>query len=121
MAYYPSIGLVITIMTIIYILFPKKYFGEKSEYLIFFLCSLSSFWVIYMMTRVLEFKVFENEELFAWASLYVWITITHLLFPFKRIKRNKNFTFLTVCSSIVILILLAYVMLSINIFGGKLF
>lgn len=112
MAYFPSIGLAILIMAIAYIFFPIKYLGEKNEYVMFFLCSIGIFWIVYMCARIIGIKIFEMSEFHGWGFLYLWITITHLVFPFKRIKRNKNFTFLTVGFSIVALILYSCVMIS---------
>jgi hypothetical protein len=115
MAYFPSVGLAIAIMAIAYILFPVRYFGEKNEYIIFFLCSISLFWLFFMLARILGVEFFESHEFVNWVSLFLWITITHLIFPFKRIKRNKNFTFLTVGFSIVALVLVSFVFMRVLI------
>ena len=33
--------------------------------------------------------------------LYAWITLTHLIFPFKKVKRNKYFTIITVALLVI--------------------
>lgn len=101
MDYFFSIGLIATFVCVIYIFFPKRYFGEKSEYLIFFLSSISSFWLIYIVLKMLFGFDLTYYKFIGYSSLFIWITITHLLFPFKRTQRNKNFTFITLATTIV--------------------
>lgn len=114
MNYFASIGLVVVIMTILYWLFPK-YFGPKNEYLTYLLCSISSFWVLYMLSRIWTDELFNSPSL-SFYLLFVWCTLSHLIYPFKKVKRNRDFTLITVgfTSISIFLALLAWLLVNIT-------
>ncbi len=105
--YYPSIGIVITLLTIAYFILPEKYTGKKYEYVKFFLCSLSSLWIVCMLYKLLLTIVPYKSDLYPTIGqlctfLFIpWIAVTHLIYPFRRTERNKTFTFLTLGSMVI--------------------
>lgn len=113
MNFFASIGLVVVIMTILYWLFPK-YFGPKNEYLSYFLCSISSFWVLYMLSRIWTEELINSPSL-SFYLLFVWCTLTHLIYPFKKLKRNRDFTLITVGFTSISLIIVFIVWLLVNL------
>ncbi|MBQ9172748.1 MAG: hypothetical protein IJ584_16495 [Bacteroidales bacterium] len=80
------------------------------EYLQFFLSSIGSFWVLFMLGRLTansrwEDMFYSNGALLV--LLFTWITLTHLIFPFKKVKRNKYFTVITVSLLVIFVVLTA--------------
>ena len=90
--------------------FPETPLGKMNEYIKFFLSSIGSFWVIYMIGRcVTDYRwepLFVSGE-WLFAMLFVWITLTHLIYPFKKLERNRLFTIISLALLAVVIILTA--------------
>ena len=106
---WPVWGMVTAIMAIVYLLWPSKLM-KKNEYVMFFLCSFSIYWLLMLLLHIylggFHHKTPLTGTMFM-ACLIPWISITHLFFPFKRTKRNPQFTFLSVAFTSIMIILLA--------------
>ena len=107
--FFPIWGGVIFLLAIASYVFPKEE-ERGTEYTRFFLSSIGSFWVLYMFGRLVA--DYRWEELFIserWllVLLFVWITLTHIVYPFKKTKRNRLFTVLSLVLLIIMFILTA--------------
>lgn len=106
---WPVWGMVVVLETIIYTLWPSRLM-KKNEYLQFFLFSFSLYWFL-MIFLHLCLGGFHHETpitgfLFL-TCLLPWITIIHLVYPFKHVKRNPQFTFLSVGITVSAIIIIA--------------
>ena len=107
---FPAIGGFLFLLAIASYVFPETPLGKMDEYLKFVLSSTGSFWALYMIGRLVT--DYRWEPLFMsgeWliAMLYVWITLTHLIYPFKKVKRNRLFTIISLALLAVFTILTA--------------
>ena len=104
-------GMVTAIMTCVYLFWPSKYM-KKNEYVAFFLSSFSLYWLLMLLIHIyiggFRHVTPLSGSLFL-VCLIPWITVTHLLYPFKQTKRNQQFTFLSVTFTSVMLLLIAFV------------
>ena len=93
---WPVWGMVIAIMSVVYLLWPSKLM-KKSEYATFFLCSFSIYWLLMLLLHIylggFHHKTSLTGTMFL-AAFIPWMTVTHLFWPFKETKRNPQFTFL---------------------------
>lgn len=108
---WPMWGMVTAIMTCVYLFWPSKYM-KKNEYVAFFLSSFSLYWLLMLLIHIyiggFRHVTPLSGSLFL-VCLIPWITVTHLLYPFKQTKRNQQFTFLSVTFTSVMLLLIAFV------------
>ena len=91
--FFPLLGGCCLLIAIASLIFPESIIGKKDEYLKFLFFSIGAFWVLYMIGRF--FAGYRWEGLFHSAGallvmLYVWLTFTHLIYPFKEVKRSKT-------------------------------
>ena len=108
---WPVWGLVIAIMTVMYLLWPSKLM-KKSEYVTFFLSSFSIYWLLMLFLHIYLGGFHHQTPLTGtvfMVGLIPWISITHLFFPFKHTKRNPQFTCLSVAFTSIMVLLLAIV------------
>lgn len=114
MTYFSSFGLMILILTIIYWWFPKKFFktDTKNEYISYALFSISSFWVLYMLSRIWTDELINSPGLSMYL-LFVWSTFVHLIYPFKTMQRNRYFTFISVGFTVISILLTLIVWVSV--------
>lgn len=110
---YPFLGIVWTMMTIAYFLWPEHYFTKKSEYLKFFLLSVSVYWFLVTSVHVAYREI--SGVLFL-MGLIPFLAISHLIYPFKECKRNKHFTFFSIGISVFMFftILIAWLLVAIS-------
>ena len=106
MTFFSSFGLIILILTIIYWWFPKKFFktDTKNEYISYALFSISSFWIVYMLSQIWTDELVKSPGLSLYL-LFVWCTLVHLIYPFKTMQRNKYFTFISVGFTVISIVL----------------
>ena len=114
MTFFSSFGLMILILTIIYWWFPKKFFktDTKNEYISYALFSISSFWVLYMLSRIWTDELINSPRLSMYL-LFVWSTLVHLIYPFKTMQRNRYFTFISVGFTVISILLTLIVWVSV--------
>lgn len=108
--FFPIFGGVFLLFAVASYVFPQKKTFQMHEYLQFFLSSIGSFWVLFMLGRLTansrwEDMFYSNGALLV--LLFIWITLTHLIFPFKKVKRNKYFTVITVSLLVIFVVLTA--------------
>ena len=108
---WPVWGMVTAIMTALYLLWPSKLM-KKNEYVMFFLSSFSIYWLLMLLLHIylggFHHKTDLTSTMFL-VCLIPWISITHLLYPFKHTKRNQQFTFLSLAFTGIMILLLAVV------------
>lgn len=108
---WPVWGMVIAIMSVVYLLWPSKLM-KKSEYATFFLVSFSVYWFLMLLLHIylggFQHRTTLTGTMFL-AGLVPWITVTHLLWPFKETKRNPQFTFFSVAFTGISMLLVAVV------------
>ncbi len=94
--FFPILGGIVFLLAILSFVCPDKWDGKMNEYLKFFLCSIGSFWALYMIGRLVvtdyRWKDLFLSERWLLILLFVWITVTHLFYPFKKVERNRYFT-----------------------------
>ena len=108
---WPVWGMVTAITTVVYLLWPSKLM-KKNEYVMFFLSSFSIYWLLMLFLHIYMGGFHHKTDLTGTmflACLIPWITVTHLLFPFKHTKRNPQFTFLSVAFTGIMILLCAVV------------
>ena len=108
---WPVWGMVTAITTVVYLLWPSKLM-KKNEYVMFFLSSFSIYWLLMLFLHIYMGGFHHKTDLTGTmflACLIPWISITHLLFPFKHTKRNPQFTFLSVAFTGIMILLCAVV------------
>ena len=90
--------------------FPKKDIGKINEYLKFLLSSVGSFWVLFMIGRLVAGYRWEDlfmSERALLVLLFVWLTLTHLIYPFKKVKRNKSLTIVSLAVLAIVIVFTA--------------
>ena len=111
---WPLWGLVTAVMTLAYMLWPSRLM-KKNEYVVFFLCSFSAYWLLMLLLHIylggFHHTTVLSGGLFL-ACLIPWLTVTHLLFPFRRSRRNQQFTFLSVAftAAFALIVALAWIL-----------
>lgn len=90
-ALYPWITVILVIMTVTYIFSPRILIPHKNEYIKFFLLSISVYVTIFLILGWL-FSGYVNETLF-FLLIVPWLFVSHLIYPFKELKRNRNLSF----------------------------
>ena len=106
---WPVWGMVIAIMSVVYLLWPSKLM-KKSEYATFFLCSFSIYWLLMLLLHIYLGGFHHKTPLTGTMFLVCfipWMTVTHLFWPFKETKRNPQFTFFSVAFTSISILLLA--------------
>ncbi len=98
-------------MCMLYFLVPVKWTGAKYEYLKFFLLSLGLYCLVFLGFKILFMRdTFLVEgaprgritlfyDLF-WTLLVPWITVSHLVYPFRKVRRNRHVIFFSVLISV---------------------
>lgn len=108
--FFPIWGGVILLLAIASHAFPKRDIGKINEYLKFLLSSVGSFWVLFMIGRLVAGYRWEDlfiSERALFVLLFVWLTLTHLIYPFKKVKRNKSLTIVSLAVLAIVLVLAA--------------
>lgn len=94
--FFPVLGGIVFLLALWSFVCPDKWAGKTHEYLKFFFCSIGSFWLLYMIGRLVvtgyRWKDLFLSERWLLILLFAWITITHLIYPFKKVERNRYFT-----------------------------
>jgi len=108
--FFPILGGLIFLLAIASYVVPEKRIGKVDEYLQFFLSSVGSFWLVFMILRnVVDYRwkdLFTSEECLI-VLLFVWLTLTHLIYPFKKKERNKQLTLISLTLLAIFIILTA--------------
>ena len=103
---WPMWGLVVSITALLYVLWPSKLL-KKNEYVMFFLLSVSTYWLLQI---VLNFWLARSGRPLPAPTillgLFYWVTLTHLIYPFREVKRNAQFTFLSVFFALIPIVIL---------------
>ena len=104
---WPALGLLVAMVTVLYVCWPSKLM-KKNEYVMFFLISLSTYWLIMLICHICMggFHQTDATSIFL-LFLALWMSITHFLYPFKHTKRNQQFTFLVTAFAILEILLIA--------------
>ena len=103
-------GGVILLLAIASHAFPKKDIGKINEYLKFLLSSVGSFWVLFMIGRLVAGYRWEDlflSERALLVLLFVWLTLTHQIYPFKKVKRDKFLTIVSLAVLAIVIVLTA--------------
>ena len=108
--FFPIWGGVVLLLAIASHAFPKTDIGKINEYLKFLLTSVGSFWVLFMIGRLVAGYrwegLFQSERALL-VLLFVWLTLTHLIYPFKKVKRDKYLTIASLALLAVVIVLTA--------------
>ena len=108
--FFPIWGGVILLLAIASHVFPKRDIGKINEYLKFLLSSVGSFWVLFMIGRPVAGYRWEDQFLSERALLvllFVWLTLTHQIYPFKKVKRDKFLTIVSLAVLAIVIVLTA--------------
>jgi hypothetical protein len=106
---WPLWGMIVTIEAIVYLIWPLKNL-EKNEYVKFFLISFSIYWLLMLALHLYLGGLHHETPITGtiFLSCFIpWVSITHLFFPFRRVKRNSQFTFFSVVFSITMILIIA--------------
>ena len=106
---WPVWGMVIAIMAVVYLLWPSRLM-KKNEYMTFFLSSIGVYWFVMLVAHFCLGGFHRETDLTGGVFLLClipWLTVTHLLFPFRHTRRNPQFTFLSVAFTGISLLLMA--------------
>jgi len=74
------------------------------------LTSVGSFWLLFMIGRLVAGYRWEGLLQSGRALLvllFVWLTLTHLIYPFKKVKRDKYLTIASLALLAVVIVLAA--------------
>jgi len=108
--FFPIWGGVVLLLAIASHAFPKTDIGKINEYLKFLLTSVGSFWLLFMIGRLVAGYRWEGLLQSGRALLvllFVWLTLTHLIYPFKKVKRDKYLTIASLALLAVVIVLAA--------------
>ena len=105
---WPALGLLVAMVTVLYVCWPSKLM-KKNEYVMFFLISLSTYWLIMLICHICMGGFHHQTDTTSIFLLFLapWMSITHFLYPFKHTKRNQQFTFLVTAFAILEILLIA--------------
>lgn len=105
---WPALGLLVAMVTVLYVCWPSKLM-KKNEYVMFFLISLSTYWLIILICHICMGGFHHQTDATSIFLLFLapWMSITHFLYPFKHTKRNQQFTFLVTAFAILEILLIA--------------
>ncbi len=103
--FFPGDVVVLIITTICYFLCPKFILGERPEYVSFFLLFFSVYSLIVLI--ILNSMGTPIEKLKDIQTLYfvcmpLFMLIAHVTYPFRKVKRNRVFTFLLLIPSLIV-------------------
>lgn len=115
-----------------YWIVPKSLLGTKPQYLTFFLTSVAVYCLGFLAYRLIRHDIFiisEGKEHVRmlydtcfWIGIVPWIGVTHLLWPFRNVRRNRHIIFFTLLVPILalcaMLVLWGLWMVNAILFGG---
>lgn len=90
--FYAGDFLAIIFVTVSYYLCPKRFIEKKNEYVKFFLTFFSLFFLLFLLITNIICNSEFTHLLFK-ISLAPVLLISHLLYPFKEVKRNQHLNF----------------------------
>jgi len=103
-----AIGIIIGIWSLLYIFLPEEITGKKYEYITFLSTSIFIFsFLFYIVTQLIITGVHlsETNDFFPFISFFwLFLTIYHFFFPFKRVERNKTVSFVLMGITVISLI-----------------
>ncbi len=95
--------LFIIVLTIVYIISPKKLVGEKYEYIHFLLVSLSL--ILFISIIVKNILGPDISQTLIYILVMPVLFLIHAIYPFLKVRRNKTVSFFLLCFSLYALLL----------------
>ena len=102
------VGFILTIWFVAYIVLPERVTGKKYEYITCLGSSMAIFFILFVLvTRVLlvgdRWRGIDSNVMFC-LSYWIFFSFYHIFYPFRKVERNKNLSFLLLGTSLPFLL-----------------